>query len=116
MTISIKRVYDDPESGEGMRILVDRLWPRGLSKDEADVDLWVKDIAPSDELRRWYQHDQEKWPEFKKRYFSELDENRESVDKLIDNIKSRKAVFLFGSKETRYNNAAALKEYIESIR
>lgn len=116
MTITTKRVYEEAESGEGMRILVDRLWPRGLSKDDAAVDLWVKELAPSDKLRQWYDHDPDKWPEFKKRYHAELKDKNESVDELVNQIKSKKAVFLFGSKETRYNNAVALKEYIESTR
>lgn len=115
MSITIKRVYEEPERKDGMRILVDRLWPRGMAKSEAKVDVWMKDIAPSDGLRHWYNHDSQKWPEFKKRYFAELDKNADTVSEMIGYIKSGNVVFLFGSKETRYNNAVALKEYIESI-
>ena len=76
MTILVKRVYEKPSRGGGqLRVLVDRLWPRGLTKAEAKVDVWLNEIAPSNELRRWYQHDETKWPEFKQRYFAELDEN-----------------------------------------
>lgn len=115
VAITIKRVYDEPESRDGMRILVDRLWPRGLSKEKAAVDLWIKEIAPSGTLRHWYGHDPDKWPEFKKRYFAELDKNRQPVEELLGQIKSRITVFLFSAKEARYNNAAALKEYIEPL-
>ncbi|MEJ2324107.1 MAG: DUF488 family protein [Nitrospirota bacterium] len=107
----VKRVYDEPARSDGFRVLVDRLWPRGLSKEEAAVDLWLKDIAPSNELRKWYGHDPEKWPEFKRRYFGELKKKEE----LLEQITSRKGgvTLLFGSKEEKLNNAAALKEYIE---
>lgn len=113
MNISIKRVYDEPAANDGMRVLVDRLWPRGLSKDEARVDLWLKAIAPSNDLRKWFQHDHEKWPEFKKRYFAELDANGEAVQALKQQIKGHKnVVFLFSAKEPECNNAEALKEYL----
>ena len=84
MSIQLKRVYDRPERKDGKRILVDRLWPRGLSKDSAKVDLWVKTIAPSTELRNWYRHDPEKWREFKTRYFTELRKNKEELDILLN--------------------------------
>lgn len=113
MKISIKRVYDEPAANDGMRVLVDRLWPRGLSKDEARVDLWLKAIAPSNDLRKWFQHDHEKWPEFKKRYFAELDANGEAVQALKQQIKGHmNVVFLFSAKEPECNNAEALKEYL----
>ena len=115
MKISIKRVYDQPDPKDGMRILVDRLWPRGLSKESAKIDLWLKSAAPSDELRKWYQHDLPKWPEFKKRYFVELDANRDAVNELVGHLKVGKVSFLYSAKETQYNNAAALKEYIDKI-
>jgi len=115
MKISIKRVYDQPDPKDGMRILVDRLWPRGLSKERAKIDLWLKSVAPSDELRKWYQHDLQKWPEFKKRYFVELDANKDAVNELAGHLKAGKVSFLYSAKETQYNNAAALKEYIDKI-
>ena len=115
MSIQLKRVYDRPERKDGKRILVDRLWPRGLSKDSAKVDLWVKTIAPSTELRNWYRHDPEKWGEFKTRYFTELRKNKEELDILLNYIGTRTVTFVYGSKEKQMNNAVALKEYIESI-
>ena len=113
MEIKIKRIYDTFSVDDGKRILVDRLWPRGISKDNARIDYWAKDIAPSDELRKWYQHDPDKWDEFRKRYFVELDNNQTSVDLLLNQL-SKKTTFIFSSKETRLNNAYALKEYLVS--
>ncbi len=110
--IKIKRVYEKPEKSDGFRILVDRLWPRGLSKEKAKVDLWLKDIAPSDGLRKLFGHDPEKWAEFKLRYFKELMDKKEQVDLVVE--KARGGVtLLYGTKEEKYNNAHALKEYIE---
>lgn len=113
MTIKIKRVYDDPEAQDGLRILVDRLWPRGLTKEKAKIDLWVKEIAPSNELRKWYGHDPEKWETFKKKYFVELDGRPEAIRDLVQAIGRRRATLLFSSKETELNNARALKIYLE---
>ncbi|MFY9399649.1 MAG: DUF488 family protein [Desulfomonilia bacterium] len=115
MSITVRRIYEKQDRDEGMRILVDRLWPRGLSKADAAIDLWVKDLAPSDELRRWYGHDSRKWEEFKKRYFAELDRHAESVRELAACVESGDVVFLYSAKEPRFNNAVALKEYIESL-
>lgn len=115
MKILVKRVYDKPDSKDGFRILVDRLWPRGLSKDDAKIDVWLKAVAPSNELRKWYQHDIPKWPEFKKRYFAELDNNSETVSELVNYLDKPTVMFLYGSKERQYNNATALKEYIDSM-
>lgn len=114
MNIQIKRIYDKPTPNAGLRILVDRLWPRGLSKEAAQIDVWLKEIAPSNELRRWYQHDEEKWPAFKQKYFAELDTNKDAVDTLLGYIKEGDVVLLFSSKELKYNNAMALKEYVVS--
>ena len=115
MKIRIKRAYDKPEAGDGIRILVERLWPRGLSKKNAKVDMWLKDIAPSTELRKWYSHDPAKWKEFRKRYFQELNKNREAVKELLDIAEGKDATFVYGSKEEKYNSAAALKDYIENL-
>ena len=114
MTIQVKRVYETPDHEDGQRILVDRLWPRGVSKLKAQVHVWMKEIAPSTELRRWYGHDPEKWPEFKKRYHAELDENQAGVDELMSHTAKGATTLLFGSKEEQLNNAFALKEYLES--
>ena len=113
MSIQIKRVYDRPSRTDGRRILVDRLWPRGMSKAVAAIDFWAKEAAPSHELRRWYGHAPEKWPEFKRRYFAELDTHGEVVTQLRREMGRGTATLLFSSKETRLNNAVALKEYLE---
>ncbi len=115
MTIHVKRVYEVPSRADGKRILVDRLWPRGLSKEKAKVRYWIKEIAPSTELRRWYAHDHQKWPEFKSRYFSELEANQEALEVLLKDMSEGTVTLLYSSKEDRLNNAFALKEYLESI-
>lgn len=117
LLIRIERIYDNPKgNNDGFRILVDRLWPRGLSKDKVKVDLWQKDIAPSNSLRKWFTHDEKKWNEFKRRYFKELDENNELVNMILSKVKegsSSTIKLLYGTKEDRFNNAVALKEYLE---
>ena len=113
--IRVKRVYEDPEESDGRRILVDRLWARGLSKEKAKVDVWVKEIAPSTDLRRWYGHDPSKWTEFKSRYAAELETNPGQVEEILGEIQAGIVTFLYSSKEEQLNNAVALKEYIESI-
>lgn len=113
--IRIKRVYEEPEATDGKRILVDRLWARGLSKEKARVDLWLKEIAPSTELRHWYGHDPDKWPEFKQRYTAELKANPDAVEALLQEVQAGLVTLLYSSKEEQLNNAFALKEYIESI-
>ena len=110
--IKIKRIYDAPTLDDGIRILVDRLWPRGLSKEKAKVELWLKEIAPSNELRKWYSHDPKKWAEFRKRYFDDLDTKRELVNQIVQKTKERDVTLLYSSKEEKINNAVALKEYI----
>ena len=108
-------MYEEPEEADGRRVLVDRLWARGLSKEKAKVDVWVKEIAPSTELRRWYGHDPNKWTEFKTRYAAELEANPRKVEELLAEVQAGIVTFLYSSKEERLNNAVALKEYIESI-
>ncbi len=110
--IHIKRVYDTPADADGYRVLIDRLWPRGVSKQAARIDHWARSIAPSDALRQWYRHDPEKWPEFQTRYFAELDAKPAEIDDLQARLRGRRVTFVFASKETRLNNAAALKAYI----
>ena len=112
--IKIKRIYEMSTQDDGFRILVDRLWPRGLSKDNAKVDLWLKEIAPSNDLRKWYAHDPKKWGEFKKKYFKELDLKKELVNLILKKIKEGKVTLLFGAREEKFNNAVTLKEYIET--
>ena len=111
--IKVERIYNNPRGNSTFRILVDRLWPRGLSKDKVKVDLWQKDIAPSNSLRRWFSHDERKWDEFKARYFKELEKNAEFVSTIIDRAKEEPITLLYGAKEEKFNNAMALKEYLE---
>ena len=112
--IQIKRVYDSFEPQDGFRILVDRIWPRGLAKQKAQVDLWLREIAPSTSLRKWFDHDPVKWIEFKKHYFLELEKN----DTLIKLVKSKTTegdvTLLYAAKDCTYNNAVALKEFLEN--
>ena len=118
--IRVQRIYDNPKGNNNendFRVLVDRLWPRGLSKDKVKVDLWEKDIAPSNLLRKWFNHDEKKWNEFKRRYFKELDKKNELVNMILGKVKdestSSTITLLYGTKEDRFNNAIALKEYLE---
>jgi len=114
--IKVKRIYDELGPEDGYRILVDRLWPRGLSKDKARVDLWLKEIAPSDRLRKWFSHDPQKWESFQKRYAKELSsEERPDLLKRIREIEREKGIvtLLFSTKEERYNNAVALNNVLK---
>jgi len=110
MKIKIKRVYEKPEKDDGKRILVDRLWPRGLTKEKACIDLWLKGIAPSTELRKWFGHDPAKWKEFRKRYSDELKKNEEQVSLLKDQIKNGTVTLVYGAKDEEHNEAFVLKE------
>ena len=112
--IKIKRIYDEPEKSDGYRILVDRLWPRGMKKEKTAIDLWIKDIAPSDALRKWFNHDAKKWPEFQKRYAKELTEKQELIDTIKNEAKRKQVTLLFGTKEPEHNNAVALYNIITS--
>jgi uncharacterized protein YeaO (DUF488 family) len=111
--IRIKRVYNDSEKSDGTRVLVDRVWPRGLSKERAGLDQWLKEIAPSTGLRKWFRHDPDKWGEFKRKYFTELDAKEDLVHWLLDKSKDEHLTLLYGAKDEKNNNAAALKEYLE---
>lgn len=113
MKIATHRIYQSNHTGNGVRILVDRVWPRGLSKEKAAIDYWAKEVAPSTELRKWFGHDPNKWPEFKKRYFAELDNNPESCRELLSRIEGKNALLLYGAKDEHHNNAVALKEYLK---
>ena len=111
--IRVKRIYEPPSPQDGFRILVDRLWPRGMCKEKAKVDLWLRDMAPSNELRKWYGHDPDKWTEFKKKYLGEIGEKKEEFELLRKKARQGTVTFLFSSKEEKLNNAAALKEFVE---
>lgn len=112
--IRTKRAYDSPEPEDGTRILVDRLWPRGVPKDRLRIDDWNKDVAPSLQLRRWFGHDPDKWEEFKRRYFAELDEHPEGWRPLLDLAREGDLTLIYSARDRERNNAAALKQYLES--
>ena len=113
MAIQLKRAYDKPQKTDGRRILIDRVWPRGVRKEDLKLDEWLKDLAPSTELRRWFGHDPEKWEEFRRRYFQELDAHPDTIRQLRTKMREGPLTIVFGSKEQRFNNAVALKEYLE---
>lgn len=110
MEINIKRVYEKPRKEDGTRILVDRLWPRGLTKEKAAVDVWLKNIAPSTALRKWFDHDPGKWIEFKKRYHLELEQNKGQVSLLKEQAKQGTITLLYAAKDEEHNEALVLKE------
>lgn len=110
--IKTKRAYDPASADDGKRILVDRLWPRGLKKDKARIDEWLKDIAPSTELRKWYSHDPAKWQEFKKQYKIELKDKKNIMDELRAASRKQTITLIFSSRELHLNNAEALKQFL----
>ena len=112
--ISLKRVYDTPSETDGLRVLVERLWPRGISKERAAIQHWLKEIAPSPELRRWYGHRPERWNEFQTRYHAELDANTDAVRALMALCAERAVTFVFAAKDTERNSAVALKKYLRA--
>ena len=111
-TIQIKRVYEDKSKDDGHRILIDRLWPRGVSKEDAHFDEWMKELTPSTELRKWFDHKPERFEEFSKRYKKELAEKKELLDKLKELAKKRKVTLLFAAKDTEINNAVVIKDIL----
>ena len=112
--VNIKRAYDPPSPQDGVRVLVDRLWPRGLKRDVAKLDFWLKEVAPTDELRRWFGHDPERWPEFKKRYRAELAKNKTAIATLREQSKGRKPLTLiYAAKDPLHNNAVVLKALLD---
>lgn len=112
--ITIKRIFEKPQEDDGFRILIDRLWPRGLSKEKAKIDLLLKEIAPSDELRKWFSHDPEKWNDFKKKYNLKLKDNLELAKKIKQIEKEEKTItLLYSAKDTAHNNAIVLREFIK---
>jgi len=113
MSLAVKRVYEPASPSDGFRVLVDRLWPRGLTKADARVDLWVRELSPTTGLRQWYRHDPEKWPEFRRRYFAELDAQPDAVKDLVARARRGRVTLLFSSKEERLNNAVAIREYLK---
>lgn len=116
MTVLLKRAYEPAEPRDGFRILVDRLWPRGVSKSSAHIDLWFKEIAPSTALRKWFSHDPLKWSEFRDQYFLELRDNPEAVEQLIEHVHRGVVTLVYGAKDKEHSHAVILKEYLESLR
>lgn len=116
MAIRLKRIYDPPAPADGLRILVDRLWPRGLKKEEAALDRWDRELAPSDTLRREFAHDHSRWEEFKARYFAELDASPEPVKRIAGEARTSTVTLLFAARDGERNNAVALREYLQAWR
>ncbi len=114
--IRVKRVYEPADPKDGKRFLVDRLWPRGVKKEALQIEAWWKEVAPSNGLRKWYGHDPKRWEEFQRRYFAELDKNPIGLKELLAADRESDITLLFSTKEVERNNAAALKEYLESKR
>jgi len=110
--IALKRAYEKPEPDDGIRFLVERLWPRGIKKTELRIDGWLKDAAPSNELRRWFAHDPEKWEEFQRRYFAELDVQTEALKPIRDAARHGRVTLIYSAHDTEHNNALALKRYL----
>ncbi len=112
MLLGAKRIYDKAEIVDGRRVLVDRLWPRGVKKSTSNIDLWMKDVAPSDDLRKWFDHDPAKWIEFKKKYKKELEGNK-AFETLLNMVKESDITLIYASKDDEHNNALALSEFIK---
>jgi uncharacterized protein YeaO (DUF488 family) len=115
MRIRCKRVYEPADPGDGLRVLVDRLWPRGLARERAQVDLWTKDLAPSEELRRWFDHRQERYAEFRRRYLAELAHRRAELASLLPDTDDDEVTLLFAARDESRNNAVVLAEALRSL-
>jgi len=114
--IAVKRVYEPATKADGQRVLVDRVWPRGLSKEKAALTLWLKDIAPTTELRKWFGHEPERWEEFRKRYRAELEGKDEPLRELAALLEHGQVTLLYGAHEERYNNAVVLADYLKDMK
>jgi uncharacterized protein YeaO (DUF488 family) len=111
--IKTKRVYEDTKAGEGTRFLVERLWPRGMKKEELKMKAWLKDVAPSPELRKWFAHDPDKWPEFQKRYRAELKANSDAWKPILDAARRGDVTLLYSARDTEHNSALLLKSFLD---
>ena len=116
MLIQIKRVYEPSTKEDGARFLVERLWPRGMKKEALQIDAWCKNVAPSHDLRRWFNHDPAKWKEFQRRYWAELVDNSEACQPLLDAAKQGNITLLYSAHDTEHNNAISLRSYLERLR
>jgi uncharacterized protein YeaO (DUF488 family) len=110
--LAVKRVYDEPSGTDGYRVLVDRLWPRGLSKDKARLDEWLKDLGPSTELRKWFGHEVAKWPEFREKYRAELAGEPELWQPIVDRARTGRVTLLFGAHDAEHNQAVVLRDFL----
>lgn len=113
MEVKIKRVYEDALKSDGTRVLVDRIWPRGVSKEKAQLDDWIKEIAPSTELRKWFNHEEERFPEFSKRYKKELENHKGLIDSLLEKAEKNQLTLVYGAKDEVHNQAVVLKEFLD---
>ncbi|MGO4568922.1 DUF488 domain-containing protein [Rhizobium sp. 2YAF20] len=114
--VKLKRAYETPDTDDGMRVLVDRLWPRGVKKSEAAIDLWMKELAPSTELRKWFGHDPARWDEFRKRYTAEIHEHRDELDRLRGLIADGTVTLIYSAHDETHNDAVVLKEILQTHR
>jgi uncharacterized protein YeaO (DUF488 family) len=112
--LKIKRVYDEPSEDDGTRVLVDRLWPRGLTRQRAAVELWLKELAPTDALRKWFGHEPSRWTEFRSRYRAELDRNGAEIARLREVVKDGPVTLVYGAKDEAHNNAVVILEYLRT--
>jgi uncharacterized protein YeaO (DUF488 family) len=115
MEIRIRRAYEAPQRDDGHRVLVDRVWPRGVSRDALALDAWEKEIAPSTPLRKWFGHDPGRWKEFQERYFSELDDKQEAIGALLDRARRGRVTLVYGARDPEHNNAVALRIYLAAM-
>ena len=111
--LKVKRIYESTEVSDGVRFLVERLWPRGMKKEKLNMEAWLKDVAPSDSLRRWFEHDPLKWSEFQKRYRAELDDNPNTWEPILEAIERGNVTLLYSAHDTEHNNALVLKSFLE---
>lgn len=116
MPIQLKRVQENPSTKDGARILVDRLWPRGISKEAAKLDEWLKEAAPSDDLRKWFHANPDQWAEFRKRYLAELKDHKDELRPLAQKAKKETITLLYGSKDSEHNNAVVLEQYLKMLK
>jgi uncharacterized protein YeaO (DUF488 family) len=115
LEVRVKRIYQPPEQADGYRLLVDRLWPRGVSRRRASLDAWMKEVGPSSKLRRWFGHDASRWGEFKRRYCAELDARQDLVAEIISLANDRPVTLLYSARDPEHNQAVALAEYLNAI-
>ncbi len=116
MDIRTKRVYDPPAENDGYRVLVDRIWPRGMKRDELAIDRWMRNIAPSTELRKWFNHDLARWDAFRKRYFQELHSHADALRSLLEEVGDGPLTLVYAARDQQHNNATALREYLRKLR